>query len=84
MKVEGRSRNSAHKCRAALGSLYKWAKHRLLVDENPTIGMGFTHKNKKRELTFGDDELAKLWTSVDSDEFTATEPMRLVLKLELV
>lgn len=81
MVVEKRSKNSAHKCRAALGALYKWAKHRLLVDENPTIGMGFTHKNPKRKLTFGDAELGKLWAAIDSKEFTATEPMRLVLKL---
>jgi len=84
MKVEKRSRNSAHKCRAALGSLYKWAKHRLLVDENPTSGMGFTHKNKPREK-FKDPkqsevQIAKLWSGIDSEEFTATEPMRLVLK----
>ena len=84
MKVEMRSRNSAHKCQAALGSLYKWAKHRLLVDENPTVGMGFTHKNKRRELTFGDAELAKLWTAIDSEEFTATQPMRLILKLAML
>jgi integrase len=84
MRVEKRSRNSAHKCRAALGALYKWAKHRLLVEQNPTIGMGFTHKNKRRELTFGDDELAKLWTAIDSDAFTATEPMRLILKLAIL
>ena len=84
MKVEKRSRNSAHKCRAALGSLFKWAKHRLLVDDNPTVGMGFTHKNKRRELTFGDAELAKLWAAIDSEEFTATEPMRLILKLAML
>ena len=84
MKVEKRSRNSAHKCRAALGALYKWAKHRLLVDENPTVGMGFTHKNPRRKLTFGAGELAKLWTAIDSEEFTATEPMRLVLKLAIL
>ncbi len=84
MRVEKRSRNSAHKCRAALGALYKWAKHRLLVDENPTIGMGFTHKNKRRELTFGDAELAKIWAAIDSEAFTATEPMRLILKLAIL
>ena len=84
MVVEKRSRNAAHKCRAALGSLYKWAKLRLLVDENPTVGMGFTHKNPKRKLTFGDAELGKLWSAIDSDEFTATGPMRLVLKLAIL
>jgi len=84
MVVEKRSRNSAHKCRAALGALYKWAKHRLLVDDNPTVGMGFTHKNPRRKLTFGTAELAKLWTAIDSDKFTATEPMRLVLKLAIL
>jgi integrase len=84
MTVEKRSRNAAHKCRAALGALYKWAKHRLLVDENPTIGMGFTHKNPRRELTFGADELGKLWRAIDSAEFTATEPMRLILKLAIL
>jgi len=84
MRVEKRSRNAAHKCRAALGSLYKWGKHRLLVDENPTIGMGFTHKNKRRELTFGDTELAKLWKAIDSDKFTVTEPMQLILKLAIL
>lgn len=84
MVVEKRSRNSAHKCRAALGALYKWAKHRLLVDDNPTVGMGFTHKNPRRKLTFGDAELAKVWAAIDSDKFTATEPMRLVLKIAIL
>jgi integrase len=88
MRVEKRSRNSAHKCRAALGALYKWAKHRLLVEENPTIGMGFTHKNKPREK-FGDqkvarEQLARLWAAIDSDKFTATEPMRLILRLAIL
>ena len=84
MRVEKRSRNSAHKCRAALGSLYKWAKHRLLVDENPMLGMGFVHTNERRKLTFGDAELAKLWTAIDSEEFASTDPMRLVLKLAIL
>ena len=84
MRVEKRSRNSAHKCRAALGSLYKWAKHRLLVDDNPVLGMGFTHKSKRRELTFGDGELAKLWTAIDGEAFTSTDPMRFVLKLAVL
>jgi integrase len=84
MRVEKRSRNSAHKCRAALGSLYKWAKHRLLVDENPMLGMGFVHTNERRKLTFGDGELATLWTAIDGEEFASTDPMRLVLKLAIL
>ena len=83
-KVESRSRNAAHKCRAALGSLYKWAAKRMLVDANIMIGMGFTHKNPRRERVLSDDELSRLWRAIDSPEFGATSGMRLILKLAIL
>lgn len=83
-RIETRSRNAAHKCRAALGSLYKWATKRLLVDVNPMIGMGFTHKNKRRDRVLGDDEITRLWGAVESEEFGATRAMRLILKLAIL
>jgi integrase len=83
-KVESRSRNAAHKCRAALGSLYKWAKKRFQVDENIMLGMSFTHKNEPRNRQITDDELAALWRAIESEKFGATPAMRLILKLAIL
>jgi integrase len=83
-KIETRSRNAAHKTRAALGSLYKWANKRLLVDENPMIGMGFTHKNPRRSRVLADKELGAIWRAIGSDTFGATPAMRLILKLAIL
>jgi integrase len=83
-KIETRSRNAAHKTRAALGSLYKWATKRFLVDTNVMIGMGFTHKNEARERKLTDDEIGRLWCAIESAEFGATLAMRLILKLAML
>lgn len=83
-KIEARSKNAAHKCRAALGSLYKWGTKRMLVDTNIMLGMGFTHKNKPRDRKISDDELAKIWRTIDSEEFGATQHMRILLKLAIL
>lgn len=83
-KVEARSRNSAHKCRAAFGSLYKWAAKRMLVDNNIIIGMGYTHQSKPRGRTLSDDEIAKMWKAIDGHQFDATPGMRLLLKLTML
>lgn len=80
-KVEARSPNAAHKARAALGSLYKWAAKRDIVGDNFMLGMGFTHKNKPRERVPSVEELKALWTALGSADFTATPSMKLVLKL---
>jgi integrase len=83
-KVESRSRNAAHKCRAALGSLYKWAKKRFHVDENIMLGISFTHKNEPRDRKIADDELAALWRAIESEQFGATQAMRLILKIAIL
>ena len=83
-KIESRSRNAAHKTRAALGSLYKWATKRFLADTNIMIGMGFTHKNEARERKLTDDEIGRLWRAIESQEFGATPAMRLILKLAML
>jgi integrase len=83
-KIESRSRNAAHKCRAALGSLYKWATKRLLVDANVMLGMGFTHKNKPRDRVLTTDELAALWHSIESEAFGASPATRIILKLAIL
>ena len=83
-KIESRSRNAAHKSRAALGSLYKWAAKRLLVDTNPMVGMGFSHRNEPRRVELSDAQLAKLWRTIDSDAFGATPAMRAILKLGIL
>lgn len=80
-KVEARSPNAAHKARAALGSLYKWAAKRDIVADNFMLGMGFTHKNKPRERLPTAEELAALWTTLGSLKFKATPSMKLALKL---
>src|SRR5262249_36872039 len=81
--IESRSPNAAHKTRSALGSLYKWATKRMLVESNITIGLGFTHKNKPRERIPTDDEIAVLWRTIESEEFGATPGMRIILKLAI-
>jgi integrase len=83
-KIESRSRNAAHKCRAALGSLYKWATKRLLVDANVMLGMGFTHKNEPRDRVLTIGELAALWRAIESNEFGAAPATRIILKLAIL
>lgn len=83
-KAEQRSPKGAHESRSALGSLFKWSKHRLLVDENPMIGMGFTYKSEPRDRLVTDDEIARLWKAIDDPEFGATKGMRLLLKLAIL
>ena len=84
MESKKRSPRAAHECRSALGSLYKWAKHRLLVDANPTIGMGFIHVSEPRDRLVTDDEVAALWKAIDDPEFGATKGMRLLLKVAIL
>ncbi|MGE0056010.1 MAG: tyrosine-type recombinase/integrase [Hyphomicrobium sp.] len=84
LKVEKRSPNAAHKARAALGSLYRWAAKRDIVAENFMLGMGFTHKNKPRDRVPTDDEIKALWSAIESPEFDAFPSMRLVLKLAIL
>ena len=83
-KIESRSRNAAHKCRAALGSLYKWATKRLLVDANVMLGMGFAHKNEPRDRVLTTDELAALWRAIESEAFGAAPATRIILKLAVL
>jgi integrase len=82
--IEQRSPKIAHECRSALGSTYKWAIKRLLVDVNPFNGMGFIHQGKPRDRLITDDEIARLWQAIDSKEFGATKEMRLLLKLAII
>jgi integrase len=83
-KVEARSPNAAHKARAGLGSLYKWAAKRDIIEENFMVGMGFTHKNKARERVATDEEIKALWKAVEREDFDASPSMRLVLKLAIL
>jgi integrase len=84
VKVEARSPDAAHKARAALGSLYKWAAKRDIVAENFTVGMGFTHKNKARERVATDCELKAIWNAIDRKDYDASPSMRLLLKIAIL
>ena len=84
VKIEARSPNAAHKARAALGSLYRWASKRDIVADNFMIGMGFTHKNKARDRVATDAEIKALWTAIEREDFDATPAMRLALKLAVL
>ena len=48
------------------------------------IGMGFTHKNPRRERVLSDDELAALWHAIEGETFGATPATRLILKLAVL
>ena len=83
-KIEDRSKHAAHKARSAIGSTFRWALSRRKVKVNPAKGLGFTHQSKPRNRVLTDDELAKLWRGLDSDDLTVTEPVRLILKLAVL
>ena len=51
---------------------------------NPVAGLGFTYQAKPRNRVLTDNELGKLWRAIDSEDFGATEPMRILLKLALL
>ena len=48
------------------------------------VGMGFSHRTEPRNRKVTDDELARLWRTIDSNEFGATPAMRLILKLAIL
>ncbi len=83
-RIEERSKHAAHKARSALGSTYRWGMGRRKVRINPVAGLGFTYQAKPRNRVLTDNELGKLWRAIDSEEFGATEPMRILLKLALL
>lgn len=83
-KVELRSPDACHKARAGLGSLYRWAKKRDIVEENFMLGMGFTHKNKARDRVATDDELKALWQAIEQEDLDLSPSMRILLKIAIL
>jgi integrase len=81
-RIEARSKHSAHKARAALGSTFRWGLKRRLVKLNPVAGLGFTHQSRPRNRVASDQELAKLWAAIEAASLTA--PMKLILKLAIL
>ena len=82
--VEAKSKNAAHKARSALGSTFKWGLQRRKVKANPVQGLGFIHKSERRKINVSDDELKTIWQGFESPELTASQPMRLIMKLALL
>lgn len=83
-RIEARSKNAAHKARSALGSTFRWGMTRRKVKQNPVNGLGFIHKSERRAITVSDKQIKSLWLAFEDDEFGATEPTRLILKLALL
>jgi integrase len=81
--VEKRSKHAAHRARSAIGSTYRWGMKRRKVRANPTLGLGFTFQSKPRNRVLRDSELKKLWHALDTGP-GLTEPMRLILKLNML
>ena len=82
-KIEERSKHVAHQVRSALGSTFRWAVKRTLVEDNPTIGLGFTVQSEARDRVLSDDELAKLWSAVETYTGMATAT-RNIFKIALL
>jgi integrase len=78
--VEERSKLTAHKCRSAIGGTYRWALRRRLVNFNPTVGLGYTHRSPPRTRILSSEELSKLWQGIDTAKYVSPA-MRCVLKL---
>jgi integrase len=84
-RIEARSKHAAHKARSALGSTYRWGMGRRKVRINPVAGLGFTYRGKERKRILSDDEMGRLWRTIDGPEFAeTTEGMRILLKLGLL
>lgn len=82
--IEARSPNAAHKCRAALGSLYKWASKRMLVEKNVVKELSFTYRTKRRDRVVNSEELRALWRAIEGPDFGSTPGMRIILKLAIL
>jgi|SoiMethySBSTD1v2_1073268.scaffolds.fasta_scaffold350284_1 integrase len=82
--IEARSKHAAHKARSALGSTFRWGLQRRKVKRNPVSGLGFIHSSQARKVVLTDAEMARLWNAIDSPEFGASEPMRIILKLAVL
>jgi integrase len=80
-KVEDETKHGCHKARSALGSTYRWAQRRRHIAVNPLAGLAFTHQSERRKRVLTDDELARLWTALDSDMPSVTLPLRQIIKL---
>ena len=77
------SKSAAHKARSALGSTYRWGLSRRKVRVNPVKGLGYTHQSKPRNRVLTDDELAKLWTGIDTEPGLSWQ-MQNILKLAVL
>lgn len=83
-KIDTRSASAAHNCRSALGTLYKWAKSRHLVEENIMIGMGFIKKPTARQNNINDDVLRAIWTSLDRKDCGVSTPIKMIIRLAIL
>jgi integrase len=75
-----RGTNAAHKARAALGSIYRWALKRRLVTSNPCAGLGFIQRPVVRERKISRDEVGRLWAAIGAAP-GLSDRMRKLLRL---
>lgn len=75
----------AHNVRAALGSTFKFAAKRDMVDEDPTLGLGFTvnARDVARERRFTEAELRALWAAFngEAESVHLSNSMKRILQL---
>ena len=77
-RVEDRAKHAAHKARSALGSTYRWAQRRRLVEVNPCVGLAFTHQSVRRKRVLTDAEMAKLWKAAEGFEGVSLASRRII------
>jgi integrase len=59
--------------------LFKWAKSRGEIEDNPTDGMVAPAKEKARDRTLTDDELSRLWSVLPKVSFQVQAAMKLLI-----
>jgi integrase len=69
--IAARSEHAAHQIRSGIGSTYRWAMKQWrdgerLVIENPVATIGFNHQSDPRKRILTDDELSKLWRTLET------------------
>jgi integrase len=62
-----------------LQGLFKWAKSRGEIEDNPTDGMVAPAKEKARDRTLTDDELAQLWAALPTVSFQVQAAIKLLV-----
>ena len=81
---DGRGKRTADHAKSAIGSTYKWAKRKRLVQTDPTIGIAKRQTVNARKRIVTDAEVATLFRALSGEHAKMSQPMRCIVLLGLL